>query len=145
MARLRWRRSLLAALLPIVLTAGCVSYVDGTGQIGITVQGDSGGAFDTQVKGALSAVIAYWTATYPTIAHGQALPPLHGKYYSIDGAEVLRTRQAPPIAGDEACLQMRLGFIIDNAAYCELDDSIVWDRSPDHLLPVLVATCTAQR
>jgi predicted metalloprotease len=114
-----------------------VSYVDGTGQIGISVQGDSGGSFDTQVKNALSAVIAYWTATYPTIAHGQALPPLHGKYYSIDGAEVLRARRAPAGASDEKCLQMRLGFIIDNAAYCELDDSIVWDRSPQHLLPIL--------
>ncbi|HZZ97100.1 MAG TPA: neutral zinc metallopeptidase [Jatrophihabitantaceae bacterium] len=137
MARQRWRRGLLAALLPIALTAGCVSYVEGTGQIGITVQGDSGGPFDTQVNNALSAVIAYWTAAYPAIAHGRPLPPLRGKYYSIDGTEVLRTRQVPANASDEKCLQLRLGFIIDNAAYCELDDSIVWDRSPQHLLPVL--------
>jgi predicted metalloprotease len=37
----------------------------------------------------------------------------------------------------DACLRKDKMFIVDNAAYCELDDSILWDRSPDHLLPLL--------
>lgn len=124
-------------LLAAAATAGCARFVDGTGQVGITVQGDSGGSFDTQAKRALSAIISFWTATFPTIEHGRALPPMHGKFYSVDGATVLRTRTAPASVAGEQCLHRRLGFVIDNAAYCELDDSVVWDRAPTHLLPVL--------
>jgi predicted metalloprotease len=119
------------------LVAGCTTVVAGTGTIGLTVQGDSGDAFDTQAKTALSAVMSYWATTYPNIANGAPLPPLRGKLYSVDGAEVVRTRQGPTSASGEQCLQQRLTFIIDNAAYCQLDDSIIWDRSPGHLLPVL--------
>jgi predicted metalloprotease len=136
----RWRqrgRAVAALVVAAFLTAGCATAVPGTGSIGLTVQGDSGGAFDTQAKAALSAVLSYWSATYPTIANGAALPPLRGKLYSVDGAEVVRTGQRPASASDEKCLHQRLGFIIDNAAYCQLDDSIIWDRAPNHLLPVL--------
>jgi predicted metalloprotease len=126
-------------VLAICLGAGCATVVDGTGSIGVTVQGDSGGPFDTQAKDALSAVISYWTATYPSIAKGAALPPLRGKFYSVDGADVIRTHQGPATATSEKCLQQRLSFIIDNAAYCQLDDSIIWDRAPGHLLPVLAS------
>jgi predicted metalloprotease len=132
------RRRVLAALLTAVLVlAGCTTQVDGTGTIGLAVEGDSHSAFDTQAKAALSAVLSYWNATYPKIDNGHRLPPLRGKLYSIDGVAVVRNEAAPPIASTEKCLQERLGFIIDNAAYCELDDSIVWDRAPHHLLAVL--------
>jgi predicted metalloprotease len=133
-------RAVVSLVLAAGLAGGCARVVDGSGSIGLTVQGDSGSAFDTQAKTALSAVLSYWAATYPSVAKGAALPPLRGKLYSIDGAEVVRTHQGPASASDEKCLQKRLGFIIDNAAYCQLDDSIVWDRAPNHLLPVLADT-----
>jgi predicted metalloprotease len=138
-ARARWRRVRAAAalLIAVGLTAGCTSVVDGTGSIGVTVQGDSGDAFDAQARQALSAILSYWTATYPRVANGAALPPMRGRFYSIDGAEVIRTGQAPTSAGAEKCIQRRLEFIIDNAAYCQLDDSIIWDRAANHLAPVL--------
>lgn len=132
------RRRVLTVLIAAVLTvAGCTTAVDGTGTLGLAVEGDSHSAFDNQAKAALSAVLSYWNATYPKIDNGHRLPPLRGALYSIDGVAVVRNEAAPPIASTEKCLQERLGFIIDNAAYCELDDSIVWDRAPHHLLPVL--------
>jgi predicted metalloprotease len=50
---------------------------------------------------------------------------------------VLRTRRAPATVAKEACLAKQPSFVVDNAAYCTLDDSVVWDRSPGHLVPVL--------
>lgn len=132
-------RRFAAVLLVGALAAlsGCTTAVDGTGTIGLHVIGDSHSAFDSQAKTAISAVLSYWNATYPVIDHGHRLPQLRGKLYSVDGAAVVRHKVAPPVARTEKCLQEQVGFIIDNAAYCELDDSIVWDRSPGHLLPVL--------
>lgn len=124
------------------LLAGCVRLVDGIGTVGpfnVQVQGDSGGAFDIQAKEALSDVIGFWTTTYPGIANGKPFPALAGKLYSVDGDEVIRTRQTPASANGNKCLRMRLSFIVDNAAYCQLDDSIIWDRGRNHLLPVLSA------
>jgi predicted metalloprotease len=138
------RRSsaLLATILAVVgLLTGCAQLTSGHAVIGhasLPVKGDSHGPFDTEVKDALADVIAFWTKTYPAIAHGRRLPPLRGNLYSINGDDVVRTHEAPVYAGSNACLQERLTFIIDNAAYCRLDDSIVWDRGSDHLLPVLV-------
>ncbi|HEY8302348.1 MAG TPA: hypothetical protein VIG48_10640, partial [Jatrophihabitans sp.] len=99
--------------------------------------GDSGGSFDTEVKAALADVISFWKVTYPKVAHGAALPPLHGSLYSVDGAHLMATRQVPASAKPNKCLRQRLTFIVDNAAYCQLDDSIIWDRGSGHLLPVL--------
>jgi predicted metalloprotease len=138
------RRSLAllaAAVACIGLLTGCAQLTSGRAVVGhaaLPVKGDSGGRFDTEVKDALADVIAFWTKTYPTIAHGRRLPKLRGKLYSIDGDAVVHTHKAPGYAGGNACLKERLSFIIDNAAYCRLDDSIVWDRGSDHLLPVLV-------
>ena len=125
-------RRFAAVLLVGALAAlsGCTTAVDGTGTIGLHVIGDSHSAFDSQAKTAISAVLSYWNATYPVIDHGHRLPQLRGKLYSVDGAAVVRHKVAPPVARTEKCLQEQVGFIIDNAAYCELDDSIVWDRSP---------------
>jgi hypothetical protein len=144
MVRRAWWRSAVAAVLTAVLTAvlvaGCASTIPGTGHVdplGLPVHGDSGGSFDTEVKTSLADVIAFWKRTYPTIAHGAALPPLRGGFYSVDGAQVVATRTAPTSAQSNKCLQKRLTFIIDNAAYCQLDDSIIWDRGAGHLLPML--------
>lgn len=132
-------RSAAALLVTAALLTGCAQTVAGTGSIGLVVRGDSGSAFDTQARTALSAILAFWSRSYPTVSGGAALPPLRGSLYSVDGAAVVRTGQAPLSASAESCLQQRVGFIVDNAAYCQLDDSIIWDRAPGHLLPVLAA------
>lgn len=129
------------AIVAVVLAmcGGCARTVaiNGTGTIGVTVVGDSHSAFDDSAASALAAVLSYWYGAYPSIAHGRKLPPLRGKLYSISGSDVVRTHTIPAFARGEKCLQKEISFIVDNAAYCELDDSIVWDRSPQHLLPVL--------
>jgi len=137
-------RAAVTMLLVLALTlgcaAGCTTVVAGHGRIdalGIPVHGDSGDRFDTEAKTALADVIAYWQRTYPTIANGAKLPPISGGLYSVDGAAVIATHKIPATARQNKCLQRRLTFIIDNAAYCQLDDSIIWDRGTNHLLPVL--------
>jgi len=130
-------------LLAAVTLAGCAQVVDGTPRAGsapdahLSIRGSNGGAFDVQAANALSDVEAFWRATYPSVSNGKPLPPLKGSLYSIDGARVLATRTIPAYAKHEGCLHKQPSFIIDNAAYCELDDSILWDRSPGHLLPAL--------
>ena len=132
----------LASVLTLGMTSGCTTTVRGTGVVnplGHTVHGDSGDRFDTEVKASLGDVIAYWKSTYPSIAHGAGLPPLRGGYYSVDGDAVVATHAIPASARGNRCLQRKVAFIVDNAAYCQLDDSIVWDRGQNHLLPVLTA------
>jgi predicted metalloprotease len=138
--------ALVAASCAVVLLAACASVLEGN-PIGpavpnatLAVRGDSHSPFDSQVKNAISDVTAFWRSAYPSAAQGVAFPELTGKLYSVDGLQVLHTDAAPASAAGEQCMAQKLTFIIDNAAYCELDDSIVWDRSPDHLLPVLART-----
>lgn len=134
---------LLVLVLTCMLAAGCASILIGEpkGRLipnaDIPVHGGSGGAFDTTVKNALSDVIAFWRASYPTVSNGKPFPSLKGGFYSVDGATVLRTRSAPTSVAKEGCLAKEPSFVVDNAAYCTLDDSVVWDRSPGHLVPVL--------
>lgn len=130
----------------VLALSGCARVVDGTptgnpvGNAHLAVRGDSGDTFDTEAKNALSDVMAFWRKAYPTIADGKSLPPLKGALYSVDGLKVLRTHTLPDSARSNACLQKNKMFIVDNAAYCELDDSILWDRSQDHILPLLTRT-----
>jgi predicted metalloprotease len=134
---------LLVLVLTAVLAAGCASVLFGNprGQLvrnaNIPVHGDSGRPFDTTVKNALSDVIAFWHRSYPKVDNGKPFPALRGGFYSVNGAEVLRTRRAPAAVAKEGCLAKEPSFVVDNAAYCTLDDSVVWDRSPLHLVPVL--------
>ncbi|MGH8962799.1 MAG: hypothetical protein ACRDWT_16695 [Jatrophihabitantaceae bacterium] len=136
------RLIVLAAAAATVLSA-CSSVVDGTANIvavpnaNLKVHGDSGSPFDITTKNALSDVMAFWKVNYPKVSGGKPLPPLKGGLFSVDGAEVIKTKQVSGAAGSEACIKHDPSFIIDNAAYCLLDDSIVWDRDPDHLVGVL--------
>ncbi|MGH8860626.1 MAG: hypothetical protein ACRDVG_05225 [Jatrophihabitantaceae bacterium] len=136
----RWARTAAALLAVAALVTGCATAIDGTGRVnpvGMPVLGSTGGGFDTEVTSALADVIAFWKTTYPKIANGAALPPLRGELYSVDGADLVATRHVPDSVRQNKCLQRRLTFILDNAAYCQLDDSIIWDRGAGHLLPVL--------
>lgn len=141
------RRTRLGALLLATVTAlsACTSVVDGTPttpppapNAQLKVIGDSGSAFDTATKNSLSDVMAFWAKQYPKLSGGQPLPPLKGGLYSVDGAQVIRTKTVSGPASQEACIQHDKTFIVDNAAFCILDDSIVWDRDPQHLVGVLM-------
>jgi predicted metalloprotease len=134
---------LLVLVLTSLLAAGCASILNGepNGRLvpnaNIKVHGDSGGSFDTTVKNALSDILAFWRTNYPQVSSGKRFPALKGGFYSVDGDTVLRTRRAPAAVANEACLAKQPSFVVDNAAYCTLDDSVIWDRSPGHLVPVL--------
>jgi len=92
---------------------------------------------DTQVKNALSDVLAFWKQTYPSVSAGATFPPIEGKFYSVDGLQVAKTGHVSSALAGEDCLSKQPDFVVDNAAYCTLDDSVVWDRSPNHLLDAL--------
>ena len=134
-----WRPSVAIAILAALVVAGCTTTVAGRNvpapaapDASLPVVGDSGGAFDQTVKNALSDVFTFWQKVYPSVAGGKPLPPLKGKLYSVDGAHPsAESKQNGCIskAGADA--------VVDNAFYCELDDSIAWDRNPQHLVPVL--------
>ena len=130
-------------LVGALVLSACSTVVDGRPSVTVapnatlTVVGDSNSAFDTSVKNALSDVEAFWKVAYPKVSNGEQLPPLKGGYFSIDAAEVVQTGKVAGPAAKEGCVADDAEFIIDNAAYCRVDDSIVWDRNPDHLVGVL--------
>ncbi len=149
-ARSAPRRARGAALLLALvasLVAGCSVAVAGHGRLGaapdahLDVIGGTTGAFDTTAQNALADVIRYWTANYPAISGGRPLPTLTGGFYSIDGAQVMAAGELGGQESKEACLRGAaadaINTVVDNAFYCPLDDSIVWDRSSTHLLAVL--------
>lgn len=138
------RYRLIAAVAALAATlSGCASVLGGKPSIALpanadlTVVGDSHDSFDTSVKNGLSDVMAFWSTAYPTVSGGKSLPPIKGGLYSIDGAEVVQTGTITGPAKREGCVAEKPTFIIDNAAYCTLDDSIVWDRNYDHLIGAL--------
>jgi predicted metalloprotease len=144
--RTRWTtrvRVALAAVASVGLLAGCAQVVSGAASVGnapnadLKVNGDSGGAFDTAVKNSLSDVFDFWRGEFPKVAGGKAFPPLKGGLYSVDGEKVAETKRVPSYAESEACMAKQPTFIIDNGAFCTLDDSISWDRAPEHLFAQL--------
>jgi predicted metalloprotease len=136
-------KGVLAVLAAVGLLAGCAQVVDGAASVDnarnadIKVVGDSGGAFDTSVKNSLSDVFDFWKIEFPKIAGGKAFEPLKGGLYSVDGVKVAETKEVPTEAKAEACMAKSPTFIIDNGAFCTLDDSISWDRAPSHLFAQL--------
>ena len=141
--RLARHRLVALGALAALTVSGCASVVDGRPSVALpananlTVIGDSHGSFDTSVKNALSDVMAFWSTAYPTISGGKKLPPIKGGLYSIDGNQVAQTHTITGPAAAERCAARDPKFILNNAAYCSLDDSIVWDRDPAHLIGAL--------
>jgi hypothetical protein len=139
-----WFRPVAVAASAALLLTGCAQVVNGRAQVGnappanLSVHDDSGSAFDTQVKNALSDVLDFWRTEFPKISGGKALQPLKGGLWSVDGLKVAETGNASD-AKREACIAHNPDFIVDNGAYCILDDSIAWDRSPTHLFAKLAA------
>ena len=131
-----------AATAAALVLSGCTSVIAGNPTAGVasnaalTVVGDSGSPIDVLVKNALADITAFWTQNYPSIAKGVTLPPLRGGLYSIDGGGVAQSGKVAGPADKEKCVFEDPTFIVDNAAYCKADDSIVWDRNPDHIFGV---------
>jgi predicted metalloprotease len=136
-------RTIAACLAVVGLLAGCSNVVDGAPTVvdapnaNLTVKGATTDHFDTEVKNALTDIMAFWRTAYPTISGGKALTPLKGGFYSVDGLQVAETGKAPASAQDNQCVQQTLDFVVNNGAYCRLDDSISWDRAPTHLFAKL--------
>src|SRR5690348_3827349 len=142
-----FRRLIAASAAAMIATslAACATVVNGTPHIGnapnahLHVVGETPGSFDTTVQNALADIEAFWRRNYPKISGGKPLPPLKGGLYSVSGLRVAETGTAYSPIEREKCIQAKAGFIVDNAAYCLLDDSIAWDRSPQHLFAQLAA------
>jgi len=88
----------------------------------MTVEGDAHTPFDRLAKNALSDVFDFWRQSYPEISGGQAFPPLTGGVYSVDDKNITRADLK------NGCLKEEPKAIVDNAFFCEVDDSIVYDR-----------------
>ncbi|TAM88946.1 MAG: hypothetical protein EPN43_07665 [Jatrophihabitans sp.] len=132
-----------AAACAALVLAGCAQVVRGTGSratapdAALAVTGASGSPFDVAATNALADVMDFWRVQYPKVSGGHALPPLKGGLFSVDGNHVVRTGAIDGPAAKEACASRKPAFIVDNAAFCLLDDSIIWDRAPNHLIGVL--------
>ena len=141
----RWTAAAALAAAGALTLASCAQVVDGTPSVAnapdadLGVQGvDPSSSFDQTAQNALSDVEAFWKVAYPKVSDGEPLPALTGGLYSVDGLKVAETKSAAgqPVAKN-ACAQKTTDFLVDNAAYCRLDDSIVWDRSPSHIFAEL--------
>jgi predicted metalloprotease len=125
------------------MLSGCSNVIQGHPSVGnapnadIKVIGDSGGEFDTTVKNAISDILAFWKVEYPKISGGKSLEPLKGGLFSVDGLKVAETKEVEGPAAAEGCIAKNPTFIVDNGAFCLLDDSIAWDRAPSHLFAQL--------
>jgi predicted metalloprotease len=136
----RRARGLVAVLVGVALLAsGCASATSGAGSIEraadstLPVVGDTRSPLDQTAKNALTDVLAFWRQQYPKVSGGKPFPELTGGYYSADAAAIIKTGSVPAAVEKEACLKSQTSFIIDNAAYCRLDDSVIWDNSPGHI------------
>lgn len=147
-----WARVLALVAAVSVVLAGCASTLNGKGSVGnapnanLPVKGGSNDQFDTTVKNALSDIIDFWKTEFPKVSGGKPLPNytvsgavanLKGGLYSVDGLKVAETKELTGPAEDNACAQRDPSFVIDNGAFCTLDNSIAWDRAPSHLFAQL--------
>lgn len=142
----RFGRSMQVAAVVAAATlalSACSTVTNGTPSLRVaadadlTVVGDSGGQFDTTVKNSLSDVVAFWKVNYPSIANGASLPPVKGGYFSVDGQQVVDTGSVSGPAAKDGCIARSAKAVVNNAFFCFVDDSIVWDRAQAHLVPVL--------
>ena len=143
--RFHLRLALAALVLPlgVVLSACTVSLqppdssggTHGTSQsnANIAVVNDGHSTFDREVKNAIADVQAFWRTNYPKISGGQPYPELRGGIYSVDGSELTAALRR------NACLRQDPTGAENNAFYCTADDSVVYDRNPNHLVAQMAA------
>ena len=128
----RGRACLAAALLAVAaLIASCSTSVRGTGRSGLpplaadsnlSVIGDANTSFDRLARNALSDVFDFWRTAYPSVSGGKTLPELEGGIYSVDDHDITSEDST------NACLSQDPKQVQNNAFFCELDDSIAYDR-----------------
>jgi predicted metalloprotease len=94
----------------------------------LKVVNDGRTRFDQEVKNAVTDIQAFWRTNYPKISGGRPYPELRGGIYSVNGGNVTATLRR------NACLRQDRGSAQNNAFYCTADDSVVYDRNPDHLV-----------
>ncbi len=99
----------------------------------VAVVNDGHTGFDQNVKNAIADVQAFWRKNYPQISGGRPYPELRGGIYSVDGSDL------PAAVKANACLRQDPSGAVNNAFYCNADDSVVYDRSSDHLIAQLAA------
>ncbi len=142
MTTLRARAFVLLAALGLMTSACAGATVAGHGQrlippiaadakLSIVGAAEPTSSFDQLAENSLSDVLAFWAQSYPTVSGGQAFPALKGKLYSVDGLNITAAAQ------QNACIAQEPTSVVDNAFYCRLDDSVAWDRDPNHLVPLL--------
>lgn len=137
------RLPLVGALIVALMLAGCANVVDGSPHVGnaaaahLQVKGTNSSSFDQTVQNALSDIEAFWKVNFPKISGGKQLEPLKGGLYSVDGLQVAETGKVTGPATQNACAQKESAFVVNNGAFCTLDDSIAWDRAPTHLFAQL--------
>ena len=139
-----WARATAVVAVAVLCLSGCASAVSGQPSAEnapnstLNVVGsESSSSFDQTVKNALSDIMAFWKVQYPTISGGKPLEPLKGGLYSVDGAQVVTTGKVSGPAAKEGCIAEDSDFIVDNGAFCIVDDSIAWDRAEKHLFAQL--------
>jgi predicted metalloprotease len=138
---MRHRFGLTMSVLAGLTLSGCTATVAGryvppptAPNSTLSVVGDSGDTFDQTVKNSLDDVFRFWRRVYPSVSGGKQLPALKGKLYSVDGAHPSAAAKQ-----NECISKAGANAVVDNAFYCELDDSIAWDRNSQHLVPALGA------
>jgi predicted metalloprotease len=138
---MRHRFGLTVSVLAGLALSGCTVTVAGryvppptAPNSTLAVVDDSGDGFDQTVKNALDDVFRFWRQVYPSVSGGKQLPALKGKLYSVDGAHPSAAAKQ-----NECISKAGASAVVDNAFYCELDDSIAWDRNSQHLVPALGA------
>ena len=140
----RWVRATAIAGVAALCLSGCASALKGeptavnAPNSDLKVVGsDSSSSFDQTVKNALDDVMAFWKSEYPKVSGGKSLESLKGGLYSVDGLKVATTGEVTGPASQEGCIKRSSSFIVDNGAFCIIDDSIAWDRSQTHLFAQL--------
>ncbi|CCW12365.1 possible lipoprotein peptidase LpqM [Rhodococcus aetherivorans] len=151
MTRTRLPFRLAVPALAVMVLAGCAARIEGTavsiydnpfsvaglpvssGPSGprpaapdaqVTIENSDGGDVDVLAGNAVADIEAYWNEEFPRIARG-AFEPV-GTIASWD----------PDERGPKFCGESTFEFI--NAAYCNRDDVIGWDRT--YLMPQLIET-----
>lgn len=134
------RLALAAALLPlsVALSACDVSLPrptstgstssDNRPNASVRIVNDGRTEFDQVVKNSIADLQEFWRANYPKVSGGRPYPELRGGIYSVDGKLV------PAAARRNACLRQDPRSAENNAFYCTADDSVVYDRDPEHLV-----------
>ena len=101
----------------------------------VSVVNDGRTRFDQEVKNAVADLQAFWRTNYPRVSGGRPYPELRGGIYSVDGSKV-SSRLSAALARN-ACLRQDPKAAVNNAFYCTADDSVVYDRSAEHLVAQL--------